>query len=53
VPMAEMNNYSTVLRSLTQGSGIFRKRFSHYEKVPDELAEQIVTRAREAKEQNS
>ena len=35
-------NYSTTLRSLTQGRGFFSKSFSHYETVPAELAKKII-----------
>ena len=49
VPLAELHNYSTVLRSITQGRGTFVKRFSHYEKVPDEIAKKIIVQAKETK----
>ena len=42
VPMAELRNYSTTLRSITQGRGIFTQKFSHYERVPDEIAQRII-----------
>jgi elongation factor G len=42
VPAAEIQNYSTTLRSLTQGRGFFTKSFSHYETVPAELAKKII-----------
>jgi elongation factor G len=48
VPQAELHNYSTVLRSITQGRGVFTRRFSHYEKVPDEIAQKIVSRSKES-----
>ena len=52
VPVAEMHNYSTRLRSLTQGSGIFRKRFSHYEKLPEEISQRIIAQAKEKKKKD-
>jgi elongation factor G len=42
VPEAEVLNYSTTLRSLTQGRGFFTKSFSHYEPVPSELAKKVI-----------
>lgn len=42
VPEAEVQNYSTTLRSLTQGRGFYSKEFSHYEPVPAELAKKII-----------
>ncbi|MDO5576521.1 MAG: elongation factor G, partial [Fibrobacter sp.] len=42
VPEAEVQNYSTTLRSLTQGRGSYSKEFSHYEPVPAELAKKII-----------
>lgn len=42
VPLAELHNYSTVLRSMTQGRGTFLKKFSHYEKTPDEVVQKVI-----------
>lgn len=42
VPLAEMFGYATTLRSLTQGRGIFTMEFSYYEKVPENIAKDIV-----------
>jgi len=41
VPLGEMFGYATSLRSLTQGRGTFTMEFSHYEKVPDHIAQEI------------
>lgn len=46
VPLGEMFGYATTLRSLTQGRGTFIMQFSHYEKVPMHLAEQIIKKAK-------
>jgi elongation factor G len=51
VPLAEMYRYSTSLRSLTQGRGIHRRKFSHYEEVPHEQAQKLIAAAEEAKAQ--
>ena len=42
VPLAEMFGYATDLRSMTQGRATYIMRFSHYEEVPPNVAEQIV-----------
>lgn len=41
VPLSEMFGYATKLRSMTQGRGSFNMEFSHYEKVPGNIAELI------------
>ncbi|MBX6422043.1 elongation factor G [Thermosulfurimonas sp. F29] len=46
VPLAEMFGYATQLRSLTQGRANFTMQFSHYEKVPAHLAEDIIKKAK-------
>lgn len=43
VPQAELYKYSTTLRSLTQGRGAYRQKFSHYEEVPKEVADKIIS----------
>lgn len=41
VPLSEMFGYATSLRSMTQGRGTFNMEFSHYEEVPQSVAELI------------
>jgi len=41
-PLAELNKYSTSLRSMTQGRGIHRQKFSHYEEVPGEIQQKLM-----------
>jgi elongation factor G len=43
VPLAEMFKYATHLRSLTQGRGTHTMEFSRYDKVPDSIADEIVS----------
>ncbi|MBE0477584.1 elongation factor G [Candidatus Aerophobetes bacterium] len=51
VPLTNLRKYSTTLRSITQGRGTFTQKFSHYEKVPDEIAQKIIE-TRKAKKGN-
>ncbi|MBI4160341.1 MAG: elongation factor G [Candidatus Yanofskybacteria bacterium] len=41
VPLSEMFGYATTIRSLTQGRGNYNMEFSHYEEVPQNIAQQI------------
>lgn len=42
VPLAELYRYSTALRSMTQGRGMHRQSFSHYEQMPKEAQDKVV-----------
>ena len=42
VPLKEMNKYSTSLSSLTGGRGVFNMKFAAYEKVPQEVQEELL-----------
>ena len=46
VPLAEMSGYVTTLRSMTQGRGSVYMEPSHYEQVPQNIAEKIVAKAK-------
>jgi len=43
VPLAEMFGYATRIRSLTEGRGSFNMEFSHYEEVPKNITETIMS----------
>jgi elongation factor G len=43
VPLAEMSSYATILRSMTQGRASFVLLPSHYEEVPRNIIEEIVS----------
>lgn len=43
VPLAEMQRYTTDLRSMTGGRGIFELEFSHYQQLPTHLAEEVIS----------
>jgi len=42
VPLSEMFGYATALRSLTEGRATFTMEFSHYGKVPKNIAQEII-----------
>jgi len=43
VPLASMFGYSTDLRSATQGRGTYSMVFDHYEEVPKNVSEEIIS----------
>ncbi|MCD4819600.1 MAG: elongation factor G [Candidatus Cloacimonetes bacterium] len=45
MPLAELFNYFPALKSLTQGRGKFTQKFSHYEKVPSDIAKKVIEAA--------
>ncbi len=42
VPLAEIQRYTTDLRSITGGRGVFSMEFSHYEVVPAHVAQDVI-----------
>ncbi len=46
-PAAELDRYSTTLRSLTQGRGTYTERFHAYQQVPVELQHKLVNEHKE------
>ena len=51
VPMSEIHKYSTILRSMTQGRGVYHTKFNHYEELPREQAEKVIAAKEKAKEE--
>jgi elongation factor G len=51
VPLAEVQRYTTDLRSMTGGRGVFTLEFSHYEQVPAHLTQEIIDAAQREKEE--
>ncbi|MBY0369411.1 elongation factor G [bacterium] len=45
VPLAEMFGYATQVRSLSQGRATYTMEFSHYESVPNAIANEIIAKA--------
>ncbi len=42
VPLAEMQRYTTILRSMTGGRGTFTMEFSNYENVPAHITQDVI-----------
>ncbi len=47
VPLAEIMRYSTDLRSMTQGRGVYTIEFDHYEPVPSHVAAEVIAQHKE------
>jgi elongation factor G len=46
VPLSEIMQYSTELRSITAGEGDFSAKLAHYEVVPSHLAQDIISKSK-------
>ncbi len=46
VPLSEMFGYATDLRSKTQGRATYTMQFSHYEEVPKNIADTIISKVK-------
>ncbi|MBS3740544.1 MAG: elongation factor G [Candidatus Cloacimonetes bacterium] len=42
LPLSELYDYYSTLKSLTQGKGYFSQEFGYYQKLPGDLAEQVI-----------
>ncbi len=51
VPQAELYRYSTVLRSLVGGKGVYTERFSHYAEMPHDLEQKVIEQNMKDKEE--
>ena len=49
VPQAELFKYASELRSMTGGRASFEMEFSHYEQVPQHVAQKVIAEAQAAK----
>ncbi|MBN1766378.1 MAG: elongation factor G [Sedimentisphaerales bacterium] len=50
VPLAEIQQYSSQLKSVTGGQGSFTMELSHYEPMPPNILQQVVAQAKAQKE---
>jgi elongation factor G len=52
VPLAEMLRYTTQLRSITSGRGLFTMELDHYETMPPHITQEVIAaRQKEKKEE--
>ena len=51
-PLAEVTRYAAQLGSITQGSGSYTMEFSHYDVVPPNVQQQIVSKAKVAHDED-
>lgn len=51
VPLAELYQYATLLRSLTHGRGAYTRSFSHYEQVASDVAQKVIESTKKAEEE--
>ena len=46
VPMSEMSDFATAIRSMTQGRGYFTLGFARYEQLPSNLEAKVIEEAK-------
>ncbi len=51
-PMSELTKYATDLKSMTQGRGWFSVEFARYEQAPQEIAQKVIAKAQQEREEN-
>ena len=51
-PLAEVTRYAAELGSITQGQGSYTMEFSHYDMVPGNVQQQIVSKAKVAHDED-
>ena len=52
VPLSEMFTYINTLKSMTSGRGFYTMKFSHYETVPQNIAQKIIEEKKKRDEEN-
>jgi elongation factor G len=50
VPLAEIQRYAIDLKSMTQGRASYTMEFDHYEEVPAQITQKIVSQKQAEKE---
>jgi elongation factor G len=53
VPLAELYKYSSHLRSLTQGRGVHKRKFDHYEEMPKEIEQKVIEEYKKQREEEN
>jgi len=51
IPLANLDQYATALRSMTGGRGIHSQRFDHYENMPHDEEQRVIAAAKAEKEE--
>jgi elongation factor G len=51
VPLSNLYKYANTLRSISQGRGHYRRKFSHYEYVPRDIQDKVVAAHKAEKEE--
>ena len=46
MPMSEMSDFATAIRSMTQGRGYFTLEFARYEQLPSNLEAKVIEEAK-------
>jgi len=50
IPLAELHDYSTALRSMTQGRAKYSREFSHYDPVPKDVEAKVIAESQQEEE---
>ncbi|OPZ67370.1 MAG: Elongation factor G [bacterium ADurb.Bin478] len=50
VPLAELHNYASTLRSLTSGRASYTRKLSHYDPMPKEVEVKVIQEAQAEKQ---
>jgi len=53
VPEAELYKYINDLRSMSQGKGTFAMKFDHYEEIPANISQNVISELKQFKEQEA
>ena len=53
VPLAELYKYSSNLRSLTQGRGVHKRKFDHYEEMSKEIEQKVIEEYKKSREEEN
>ena len=53
VPLAEVADYGSTLKAITQGEGSYTMELSHYDPVPSNIAQQVAQRAQQAQDEKA
>lgn len=46
IPMAEVQDFATLVRQMTQGAGSFSMEFARYEQLPEQLNDVVISKAK-------